>query len=119
MRAGNNQAKVIELITRNPAGYLERALRTLKFYHSNKLVSILYNLKGYGSARAKYLLDQSTTEDVLLQQLPFGIFLQSLSDEERKILRLTLRTFEVRSLEKETVADLIAEIEQRFKQIRK
>lgn len=94
-------------------------MKTLKFYHPSELVLSLCNLKDSGSSKAENLLDSSTEEDEFLNRLPFGIFLQSLSGEDQKHLRLTLRTFGIRDLKEKSVADVIAEIELRLEQIRK
>lgn len=119
MQASENQAGRIEQILKNPVGYLERALKTLKFYHPSELVSSLYSLKDFGSSKAEDLLDPSTGADELLNRLPFAIFLQSLSGEERAHLRLILRTFGIGELKEESVAEVIAEIELKLEEIRK
>jgi len=119
MQAGDNQAGRIKLILKNPVGYLERAFKTLEFYRPSELVLILYNLKDFGSSKAKNLLDPSTDADMLLQLLPFGIFSLCLCGEDRKHLIVTLRTFGIGDLKDKTVADLMAEIELKLEKIKK
>jgi len=106
------------MIEKNPVGYLERALKTLKTSDCEKFVSCLYHFERMGSGKAEQLLDSAEGTENLLGQIPVGVWLKTLPTEDMRNLKLTLGTFGI-DLVRKSVADVIDEVEKKLREIRK
>ena len=118
MGSDEPREKQLAMIKRNPVGYLERALNTLRSSNCEEFVGCLYDHERMGSGTAEQLLSSGESAESLLEHIPVGLWLKTIPLEDRQNLKLTLGTFGI-GLVRKSVADVIVEVEKRLNELRK
>ncbi|MCK8602869.1 hypothetical protein [Desulfoferrobacter suflitae] len=118
MAHDEQRVKRIAMIKRNPVGYLDSALKTLKTCHCEQLVDCLYVFERLGSGKAGQLLGSTEETASVRDQIPAGLWLKHLPPEERDKVKLTLSTFGI-NINRKSTAEVIAEVEAKLQELLK